>query len=312
MRLVILILLLVTCASPSFSQTIFNYRYTEVCSGKINTVKVVLNNNSDFFTVFFFGETKTFSKLDYSNGLYDVWMGDLYTKWTKYYPCAEIKELITDAAKSASESGDVDVSQPIVIMASDFGYKNRGVYTTTAGYNKANLLTSTSEGILLAVGTDVIGNIGYFRISPFKGKIKSLININLLLLQQSFIGNITFGLLGDAGKIGSYFVLHTMTFGKLNGYPFQDNTMMLGHSKKILDINQLTLSTNLILSYTYRVKVFTLDYWMEDYIGIKPFINMGYKLSPTFGLNVTYTTSLRTDRNTSDRYSILLGGRVLF
>ena len=103
-----------------------------------------------------------------------------------------------------------------------------------------------------------------------------------------------------------------MTFGKLNGYPFQDNTMMLGHSKKILDINQLTLSTNLILSYTYRVKVFTLDYWMEDYIGIKPFINMGYKLSPTFGLNVTYTTSLRTDRNTSDRYSILLGGRVLF
>jgi hypothetical protein len=29
-------------------------------------------------------------------------------------------------------------------------------------------------------------------------------------------------------------------------------------------------------------------------------------------LNVTYTTSLRTDKNTSDRYAILLGGRVLF
>ena len=61
----LLFLILLFVSSNTFAQTIFNYRYTEVCSGRTNTVKVVLNNNSDFFTVFFFGETKTFSKLDY-------------------------------------------------------------------------------------------------------------------------------------------------------------------------------------------------------------------------------------------------------
>lgn len=307
-----ILLLLTLFPSLGYSQVFnLNYRYTEICSEQIRDITIPINVKQNN-TIAFFGYSKDFTPLEIQNGEHIIWLNDIYNKWREYYPCAEIKELVTDAAKSASESGDIDISQPIVIMASDFGYKNGGVYNTTAGYNKANLLTNTSEGVLLSMGTDVIGNIGYFRIAPFRGKTNSLINTNILLLNTSVIGNTTFGLLGDMGKVGSYFALHTMTFGKLNGYPFQDNTVMFGHSKKILNTKQLLLSTNVILSYTYRVKVFTLDYWMEDYIGIKPFLNVGYKLSPTFGLNVTYTTSLRTDKNTSNRYAILLGGRVLF
>ena len=307
-----ILLLLLLIPNRGYSQQ-FNlqYNYTEICSEQIRQVSIPIDlkrNN----TLAFFGYSRDFTPLEIQNNEHIIWLNDIYQKWREYYPCAEIKGLVTDAAKSASESGDIDISQPIVIMASDFGYKNGGVFNTTAGYNKANLLTNISEGMLLAMGTDFIGNIGYFRIAPINDKATSLININVLLLQTSVIGNTTFGTLGDLGGLGSYFALHTMTFGKLNGYPFQDNTVMFGHSKRLLNTKKIVLSTNLILSYTYRVRVFTLDYWFEDYIGIKPFVNVGYKLSPTFGLNVTYTTSLRTDKNTSDRYAILLGGRVLF
>jgi len=69
----------------------------------------------------------------------------------------------------------------------------------------------------------------------------------------------------------------------------------------------------MIFSYTYRVKVFNLEYWLEDYVGIKPFVNVGFKVTPTFGLNVSYTNSLRTDDfGNTDRWGLLLGGRVLF
>jgi len=105
----------------------------------------------------------------------------------------------------ASESGDVDLNQPIVIMSADFGYRNGGVITTSGGYNQTNLKTGMARGLLLTAGTDYVGNIGYFRVNPISKKTSTLINTNILLLQQSVVGNLTFGLLGDLGWAGSYF-----------------------------------------------------------------------------------------------------------
>jgi len=306
------LLLLFLLPSKVYSQVFtLNYSYTEVCSEQQRQVSlpILLDGNT---TLAFFGYDRTFTPQEIQNNEHILWLDDIYRKWREYYPCAEIKELVTESAKSASEKGDVDLSQPIVIMAADLGYRNGGVFTTNGGYNTTNLKTLETKGMLLTAGTDYIGNIGYYRINPLKGKRSLLINSNLLLLQTSVVGNLTTGILGDLGKFGSYFGLHTVTFGRLNGYPFQDNTIMIGHTKKILNTRRLLLSTNLITSYTYRVKVFNLSYFFEDYIAFKPFLNVGFKVTPTFGMNVSYTTSIRTDINVTDRYSILLGGRVLF
>lgn len=306
------VLLILSIPVKSYSQIFnLNYRYTEVCSEEIRQVNIPIDLKSNN-TLAFFGYSRTFTPLEIQNNEPVKWLDEIFKKWSEYYPCAEIKELVAESAKSASEKGDVDISQPIVIMSADLGYRNGGVVSTSGGYNVTDLKTTESRGLLITAGTDYIGNIGYYRIQPTKSKRSILINSNLLLLQTSVIGNLTAGILGDLNKFGSYFGLHTVTFGRLNGYPFQDNTIMLGHTKKILNTRRLLFSTNLIFSYTYRVKVFTADYWFEDYVGIKPFLNTGFKVTPTFGLNLTYTTSIRTDKNTADRWGLLLGGRVLF
>ena len=306
-------LLLFLLPQVVYSQ-IFNlrYSYTEICSEQQKRITIPLDLSGKN-TLAFFGYSRTFTPQEIQNNEHILWLEDIYSKWREYYPCAEIKEVVSETAKSASESGDVDLNQPIVIMSADFGYRNGGVLSTSAGYNQTNLKTGLSRGMLMTAGNDYIGNIGYFRVNPISKKTSTLINTNILLLQQSVVGNLTFGLLGDLGWAGSYFGLHTLTFGKLNGYPFQDNTVMLGHTKKILNTRRLLLSTNIITSYTYRVKVFNIKYWLEDYVGIKPFVNIGFKVTPTFGLNVSYTLNLRSDDigNTND-YGLLLGGRVLF
>jgi len=293
---------------------VFNlqYQYTEICSEQQKRVTIPLDLSGKN-TLAFFGYSRTFTPQEIQNNEHILWLQDIYSKWREYYPCAEIKELVTEAAKSATESGDVDLNQPIVLVSADFGYRNGGVVTTSGGFNQTNLKTGMARGMLLTAGTDYIGNIGYYRVNPINENNSSLINTNILLLQQSVVGNLTFGLLGDLGWAGSYFGLHTLTFGKLNGYPFQDNTVMLGHTKKILNTRRLLLSTNMIFSYTYRVKVFNLEYWLEDYVGIKPFVNVGFKITPTFGLNISYTTNIRTDNfGDTSNYGILMGGRVLF
>jgi hypothetical protein len=212
-------------------------------------------------------------------------------------------------------------------MSADFGYRNEGVLSSNAGYNVTNTGTKESRGGLITFGTDYLGNIGYYRISPLTKSINSVVNVNILLLSESILGNLTNGYTLKKTKFGSGFVFHTMTFGRLNEYPFQDNTLTFGYNKEILDTRRFFVSTNVLVNYTYRVKVFNIKYWFEDHVTVKPFFNLGIKVTPTFGLNLSYTNMIRTDEPYTfksgedyyhkrhifkDRYAILLGGRVLF
>lgn len=307
-----LLLLFLFIPTELFAQTFnLNYRYEEVCTKEQRLVRLELNSNSNN-TLAFFGYTQTFTPNQIDNNDHIVWLHQIYEKWKEYYPCAEIKELVTESAKSASEKGDVDLSQPIVIMSADLGWRNGNVFTTTGGYNMTNLKTKESTGMLLTTGTDYVGNIGYYKINPINNNNSFLINSNLLLLQDNILGNITFGLLTKTERLGSYFLFHTLSFGNLNDYRFQDNTIMLGQTLKIINNRRISFSTNTVFSYTYRAKVFTLDYWFEDYLTIKPFVNIGFKITPTFGLNISYTNSFRTNDLSPERWGLLMGGRLLF
>lgn len=305
-------LLLSSLPSKVLGQTFnLNYRYTEICSEETRQVSIPIDLKSNN-TLAFFGYSRTFTPQEIQNNEPVKWLDDIFRKWSEYYPCAEIAEAVTEASRSSSKSADIDVNKPIVIVSSDLGYKNGGVFKTSGGYNQTNILTQKSQGGLMSFGTNKIGNIGYFSIKPITTDSKSITNLNLIILQNDLIANYTVGIFGSKGKWGSYFFLHALTFGKLNGYPFQDQSLLTGYSNGILNTRRLVLSTNIIFSYTYRLKVFTVDYFWEDYVGISPFLNFGFKVTPTFALNLSYTTSLRTDMNTFDKYSILLGGRVLF
>ena len=310
MRWLFLILFLVP--NIGYAQVFnLNYKYREICSEELR--KVVLEIDLSSPTTFaFFGYSQTFTPQQVSQNEHVDWLNDIYRKWKDYYPCAEITDLVASNAKNSSETGDIDISQPIVILASDLSYHNDQTVGLTGGYNKSNLLTNTSNGFVLNAGTNVSGNVGYYKLTPINSTTKSMVNANLMVIQDNLIGNTAVGILGDIGMFGSYFGLHSVTFGKLNGYPFQDNSLIIGHTKTFINNKTLKLSTNLVLSYTYRRKVFNLDYWFEDYMTIKPFVNVAYKLTDTFGMNLSYTNSLRTDKNTKERWGLLLGGRVLF
>lgn len=310
MRWLLLILFLIP--SIGYSQ-VFNlqYSYKEVCSDVLQRVVLEIDINSNT-TFAFFGYSQTFTPQQVSQNEHIDWLGSIYRKWREYYPCAEITELVSTNVKNSSETGDIDISQPIVILASDLSYYNGNIVGLTGGYNKSNLLTNTSNGFMLNMSSNINGNIGYYKLTPLNSTTKTMVNANLMVLQNDVIANTSVGILGNVGVFGSYFTLHSVTFGSLNGYPFQDNSLIVGHTKSFVNNKTLKLSTNLVISYTYRRKVFTLDYWFEDYMTIKPFVNVGYKLTDTFGMNLTYTNSLKTNMNTSDRWGLLLGGRVLF
>ena len=243
-----------------FSQ-VFNlkYRYTEVCSEEIRSVSIPININ-DNNTIAFFGYSRTFSETEITQNDHISWLNSIYKKWKEYYPCAEIKELVAESSQSVSEKSDVDINQPIVVMTADMGYRKGGTISTSGGYNITNLETKQSRGILLTGGSDYNGNIGFYRISPLKNEFNNIINANFLFLGDSFLANLTNGLTGDGGKYGSYFLFHTITFGKLNGYPFQDNTFIFGYNKKLIDTRRFIISSNLLTSYTYRVKVFNIQH----------------------------------------------------
>ena len=288
-----------------------NYKYREVCSEELKKVVLEIDLNSST-TFAFFGYNETFTPQQVAQNEHVDWLDDIYRKWKDYYPCAEITDLVASNVKNSSETGDIDISQPIVILVSDLSYHNDQTVGLTGGYNKFNLLTNTSNGFVLNAGTNVSGNVGYYKLTPINSTTKSMVNANLMVIQDNLIGNTAVGILGDIGMFGSYFGLHSVTFGKLNGYPFQDNSLIVGHTKTLINNKTLKVSTNLILTYTYRRKVFRLNYWFEDYMTIKPFMNVGYKLTDTFGMNLSYTNNLRTDKNTKERWALLLGGRVLF
>jgi hypothetical protein len=322
-----LLLILLFLPSIGYSQVFnLNYRYTEVCSEETRTKRIPININ-DNTTITFFGNSRTFTQEQVDNDEHRDWLKKIYDKWDEYYPCAEIKALVSESSVSISEKSEVDSNRPIVVMSADFGYRNEGVLSSNAGYNVTNTGTKESRGGLITFGTDYLGNIGYYRISPLTKSINSVVNVNILLLSESILGNLTNGYTLKKTKFGSGFVFHTMTFGRLNEYPFQDNTLTFGYNKEILDTRRFFVSTNVLVNYTYRVKVFNIKYWFEDHVTVKPFFNLGIKVTPTFGLNLSYTNMIRTDEPYTfksdedyyhkrhifkDRYAILLGGRVLF
>ena len=304
------LLLLLISLSPSlcFSQSILKFNYTEVCSEEQRQIVLNINpNNSNTYS--FFGESKTFTPLEIQQGDPLIWLAGVYRKWTEYYPCAEIREIVTDAIKNSSEKANVDVDVPIVIVASDFGYRNSS-FLTSGGFNSTDLLTSESEGFVFNASTSKIGNIGFYRSKPTTKYLKTLTNANILFVNKNLLGNITSGIIYSKKPTSSFF-LHSYVFGNLNGYRFQDNSVILGTSNNLLKTRVLSFGTTFVASYTYRVKVFKLDYWFEDYMTISSYFNMTYSVTQTFGLNLSYTNTLRT--NSENRINgILLGGRVFF
>ena len=304
----LLLLLISLFPSLCFSQSILKFNYTEVCSEEQRQIILNINPN-DSNTYSFFGESKTFTPLEIQQGDPLVWLANVYRKWTEYYPCAEIREIITDAAKNSSEKANVDVDVPIVIVSSDLGYRNSN-FLTSGGFNTTDLLTSESEGFVFNANTAKIGNIGLYRSKPASKHLKTLTNANLLFINGNILGNITSGIIYSK-KPASAFVLHSYVFGSLNGYRFQDNSLIVGTSNNLHRTRTFSFGTTFVGSYTYRVKVFKLDYWWEDYMTISSYFNITYSVTQTFGLNLSYTNTLKTD--SSDRINgVLLGGRVFF
>jgi hypothetical protein len=294
--------------SLCFSQTTLKFNYTEVCSEEQRQMVLKLDPNSNSYS--FFGESKTFTDLEIIQGEPMVWLAQVYRNWSEYYPCAEIRDLVTSSTKSSSENSKVDVNAPIVVVQSDFGYQNSN-FITSGGFSNTDILTNESDGYTLNASTSKVGTIGYYRVVPLKDGLKSITNTNIIFFQDDVLGSLTTGLTLNKGQVFA-FIFNAYIFGNLNGYGFQDSSVLLGLSRPLLELRTLELSTLLLTSYTYRVKVFKLDYWFEDYVNFSPYINLTYRVTPTFGLNLSYTQSFRTDMYKKDQYGILLGGRVFF
>lgn len=308
MKKIALILFLGIIPSLSFSQTTLRFNYTEVCSEEQRQMVVNIDPNSNSYS--FFGENKSFTNIEINNGEPMVWLAEVYRRWTKYYPCAEIRDLVNASTKSSSENSKVDINAPIVVVQSDFGYQNSN-FITSGGFSNTNVLTKESTGYTLNVNTSKIGTIGYYRVVPLRTNVKAITNTNIVFLEDNILGSLTTGLTLNKGKIFA-FAFNAYIFGNLNGYGFQDSSVLLGISRPLIQLKTLELSTLLLGSYTYRVKVFKLDYWFEDYVNFSPYINLTYRVTDTFGLNLSYTKSFRTDMYKKDQYGILLGGRVFF
>lgn len=294
--------------SLCFSQTTLKFNYTEVCSEEQRQMVLNLDPNSNSYS--FFGETKTFTDLEIIQGEPMVWLARVYRSWSEYYPCAEIRDLVNNSTKSSSESSKVDVNAPIVVVQSDFGYQNSS-FITSGGFSNTNILTKESDGYTLNASTAKLGTIGYYRVKPLNKEVKTITNTNIIFLQDDVLGSLTTGFTVNKGKVFA-FAFNAYIFGNLNGYGFQDSSVLLGISRPLIELRTFDLSALLLSSYTYRVKVFKLDYWFEDYVNFSPYINLTYRVTNTFGLNLSYTRSFRTDMYKKDQYGILLGGRVFF
>ena len=294
--------------SLCFSQTTLKFNYTEVCSEEQRQMAVNIDPNSNSYS--FFGETKSFTSQEIADGAPYEWLNRVYKRWSEYYPCAEIRSLVAASTKSSSESSKVDINAPIVVVQSDLGYLN-SFFTTSAGFSNTNLLTNESEGYTFNGSTSRVFGIGYYRVTPFANSIKGITNTNVILFENDFLGSLSTGLTANKGDLFA-FIFNAYIFGNLNGYGFQDSSVLLGLSYPFFKTRNVDLTGLLLTSYTYRVKVFKLDYWFEDYVSFSPYINLTYRLTQTFGLNLSYTTTLRTDIYKKDQYGILLGGRVFF
>lgn len=297
------------------AQSNFIFRYKEVCSEEQKQISLSLDfNNTKTYS--FFGETRTFTPLEIANNVPIEWLEEVHDRWKVYYPCAEIREVVATAAKSTSENADIDISSPIIIVASDLGYKDT-YFSTSAGVTSTNVVTREARGYAFNFNTGNVSSIGVYRLRPQNKYYNSIVNANLIILQKDILASLTTGIYRDKSRLQG-FLLHNTVFGRLNGFRFQDNSFILGTSYTYLKSRLVDLNLNVITSYTYRVKVFKLNYWFEDHFNVSPYFNLTYNVTPTFGLNLMYTRTLRYDRDkdipvyTKGNYGILLGGRVFF
>jgi hypothetical protein len=308
----LLLFLLIVIPNLLYSQTSFNYRYTEVCSGRTNTVKVVLNNKSDFFTVFFFGENKTFSQTQFNNGEYADWMGRVYTKWSKYYPCQEVLSVVQETSKRVADKGSKDVVQPVIVISSDLAFFTPNDIRIGSGWSETDRLSKKSVGGVGTFGTGNVYALGYFRLSPLTSTLNSIENYNLIFADGSLLGNLINGIYFDS-KGDAVFLLNSIVFGNMNGFAFQNNGIILGGSYNILRSSTLDLKGIMIVNYTYYEQIFNLKYWIDNSVKVNPNLSFTYKLSPTFGLNITTNITYRLGRNDGLlNIGILSGGRLSF
>jgi len=308
----ILVLILLVTPTQVFSQAFnFAYRYKEVCSDQLKTVNVAFERQGNLFSASFFGEVKTFNQQQIGNGEFLIWLNETYKAWTEYYPCSEIKAIVEDAAKKAAQGNEIDIGQPLLVVSSDLAYTYPGVYKIGTGYTSEDRLTGKKFGGLGNLGTSKVSSIGGYRLTPISQDLNTVESYNLLYVQGSFLGNLTHGLY-KSKKSYSYFIFNAMTFGYLNGFGFQDNTIILGGSRRIFNTNQLSANVIVLNSYTYYTKVFKLKYWFEDYVKVSPTVTLTFKLSPSFGLNFGGTMTYRTDTDERYGYGALLGGRLSF
>jgi hypothetical protein len=311
----LLLLFFISSEAISAQQSNFTFRYREVCSDELKEIALNLDFK-DTKTYSFFGESKTFTPQEIAAYQPVEWLGEVYQRWTTYYPCAEIREVVATAAKSTSENADIDISSPIIIVASDLGYKDT-FFSTSAGVTSTNVVTREARGYAFNFNTGNVSSIGVYRLRPQNRYYNSIVNANLIILQKDILGSLTTGVYRDKSRVQG-FLLHNTVFGRLNGFRFQDNSFILGTSYTYLKSRLIDLNLNVITSYTYRVKVFKLNYWFEDHVNVSPYFNFTYNVTPTFGLNLMYTRTLRYDRDndipvyTKGNYGILLGGRVFF
>ena len=109
------LVVLFLCILPDFvsaQQSNFTFRYREVCSDELKEIALNLDFK-DTKTYSFFGESKTFTPQEIAAYQPVEWLAEVYQRWTTYYPCAEIREVVATAAKSTSENADIDISSPI-------------------------------------------------------------------------------------------------------------------------------------------------------------------------------------------------------
>lgn len=295
----------------SFAQTTFYYKYKEVCSGETRTVKATIENREDTFTIFFFGEYRTFTYLDFVNGAYEQWMVTVYRQWTQYYPCAELSALVQETSKKVAEQNETEITQPLIIVSSDLGYYSGGVIRTGVGYSETNRLTGVGSGGVGSLDTETVSSFGIFRINPISKTTNAVENLNLIITTDYVLGNLLHGF-HYKHRLGSAFLFNTITFGFLNGFGFQDNSLVFGGGGKIYSNNHININLITIVSYTYHVRIFKISYWFEDHLKLNPNLSLTYKLSPSFGLGLTGTINYRTDQRRPTNAGLLAGGKLFF
>jgi len=308
----LLLCILLLVPSVLYSQTTFSYKYTEVCSGRTNTVKVALTNSSDFFTVFFFGESRTFTRSQYNDGTYADWMDRVYKSWSEYYPCQEVLGLVQETSKKVAERNSKEFTQPIIIVSSDLAFFSPNEFRVGGGWSETDRLSEKSVGALATVGSGRIYSFGYFRLDPILSNTNFVQNYNILLVSGDWLGNLMNGLYYNYKGSGT-FIFNSITFGDMNGFAFQNNGILLGGFLPIYGNNQLSVSSLLVVSYTYYEKVFKLNYWFDDIVRVNPNLTLTVKVSPTFGINVTANTTHTVGAsNGFVNYGIMTGAKLLF